>query len=155
MTLKRPWQYSHFGRDLYWSLAPQGFCLELLKEWIQSGDERNFAGALALLETHESDFVFRQPEFIEFVFGHAQKLSSECFERARSALHFCATRHGESRTIGQPGPTTLATKERAAEVAKKYPVGSTMADFYESIVKRSEARLAQEKLEDEESFESE
>lgn len=154
MSLKRAWQYSHFSRDIFWSLAPQICCLELLKEWIQSGEERTFTGALALLETHESDFVFSQPEFVEFVFNHAQKIEPDCFDRAKSALYFCATRHGESRTIGQPGPATVATKERATEAAKKFAVGSTMGVFYEGIAKHCDARLAAEKLEDEERFES-
>ena len=154
MTLKRAWQYSHFARDIYWSLAPQSVCLELLKEWIRTGGERTFVGALALLETHESDFVFSQPDFVEFVFNHAQKRGAECFDRAKSALHFCATRHGESRTIGQPGPATVATKERATEVAKKFAAGSMMAVFYEGIARHSEARLAAERLEDEDRFEN-
>jgi hypothetical protein len=66
----------------------------------------------------------------------------------------CA-RHGESRSVGQLGPTTLATKDRAAELVKKYPTSSLMANFYQAVVKQSEARLADEKLRDEELLDGE
>jgi hypothetical protein len=154
MTLKMPWQYSHFGRDLYWLLAPTDFCLEVLKEWVDSTDELKFKGALALLTESASGFVFSRPDFVELVLSHTQSRSAERFEQASSALHFCATRHGESRSIGQPGPTTVATKALAAELAKQFSAGSMMASFYEGIVKRCEARLAAEKLDDEDRFEN-
>jgi hypothetical protein len=155
MTLKRPWQYSRFGRDLYWLLAPFDYCFNTLKEWIESADDSRFKAALALLTEIESDYIFRRPDYVEFVLTKAQKHSAERFERAKSALFFCATRHGESRAVGQPGPTTLATKDRATELVKKHPTGSLLANFYQAIVKQSEARLVDEKLRDEELLEGE
>jgi hypothetical protein len=155
MTLKRPWQYSHFGRDLYWLLAPFDYCLNMLNEWIESADDSRFKAALALLTEIESDYIFRRPDYVEYVLTKAQKHSVERFEKAKSALFFCAIRHGESRAVGQPGPTTIATKDRAAELVKKYPTGSLMANFYQAVVKQSEARLADEKLRDEELLDGE
>lgn len=155
MTLKRPWQYSHFGRDLYWLLAPFDYCLNTLNEWIEAADDSRFKAALALLTEIESDYIFSRPDYVEYVLTKAQKHSVERFEKAKSALFFCAIRHGESRAVGQPGPTTLATKDRATELVKKYPAGSLMANFYQAVVKQSEARLADEKLRDEELLEGE
>ena len=139
----------------FWALAPFDFCLSILNEWNESTDEARFKAALSLLNEAESDFIFSKPECAEFILTKAQQHSMERFELAKSALVFCATRHGESRAIGQPGPTTLATKNRAAELAKKYPTGSMMTAFYESIVNRSDARLAHERLEDEDRLEGE
>jgi hypothetical protein len=153
MMLKKQWQYHFFGRELFWAIAPFEFCLNILNEWIDSPDGARFKAALSLLQEIESDFIFTKPEYVEFVLTKSQRHSIERLEQARSALLFCATRHGESRAVGQPGPTTLATKDRAAELVKKYPSGSLMADFYQNIVRRSEARLANEKLEDEERLE--
>jgi hypothetical protein len=155
MMLRRQWQYRHFARDLFWALAPFDYCLNILNEWIESPDDSRFKGALSLLSESESDFVFSRPDYAEFILTKAQSHSVERFEEARSALLFCATRHGESRAVGEPGPTTVATKDRAAELVKKYPLGSLMAEFYQSIVKHSEARLADEKLRDEEMLEGE
>ena len=155
MTRKRPWPYSHFGRDLFWLLGPFDFCLQILNEWIESDNESRFKGALALLSEIESDFIFSRPDYVESVLISAQKHGAERLKDAKSCFFFCATRHGESRTVGQPGPTTLSTKDRAAELAKKYSAGSMMAVFYESIVKQSEARLADEKLRDEELLDGE
>ncbi len=155
LTVKKQWQYQHFGRDLFWALAPFDFCLSILNEWIESTDEIRFKAALSLLYEAESDFIFSKPGCVEFILTRAQQHSMERFELAKSALLFCATRHGESRAVGQPGPTTLATKGRAAELVKKHTPGSLMAEFYQGIVGRSEARLAQEKLEDEERLEGE
>jgi hypothetical protein len=155
MTLKKQWQYRHFGRDLFWALAPFDFCLSILNEWIDSLDNTRFDAALLLLQEVESDFVFSKPECVELILTKAEKHSAERLGSAKSALLFCATRHGESRAVGQPGPATLATKGRAAELAKKHPLGSMMAEFYQSIVNRSEARLAHERLDDEERSEDE
>ena len=155
LTLKKQSHYGHFGRDLFWALASFDFCLNALKEWIESPDDSQFKAALSLLNETESDFIFSKPDYVEFVLTTAQKQSTERLDGAKSALFFCATRHGESRTVGQPGPATVAIKDRAAELAKKYPLGSLMAGFYESIVKRSEARLADDKLRDEEMIEGE
>jgi len=150
MTLSRYWQCSQFGRELFWLLGPFDFCFEVLKEWLQSTDERKFEKALSLLSESESDFVFSLPKVVESIFESAERNEFLRLDKAKSALLFCATRHGESRTIGQPGPTTLATRQRAIDLGKNYPSGSMMANFYESIVKRSDARLENERLRDEE-----
>ncbi|MEI9863585.1 MAG: hypothetical protein WDN00_03320 [Limisphaerales bacterium] len=155
MTLKRPWPYSHFGRDLFWLLGSFDFCLQILSEWIESNDESRFKGALALLSEIESDFIFSRPGYVESVLIVAQKHGAERLKEAKSCFFFCAIRHGESRVVGQPGPTTVATKDRAAELMKKYPAGSLMATFYQAIVKQSEARLAGEKLRDDELLDGE
>lgn len=155
MMLKKQWQYQHFGRDLFWALAPFDFCLSVLTEWIESSDDVRFKAALSLLYETEADFIFSKPESAEFILTKARQHGLERFGLAKSALLFCATRHGESRAVGQPGPETLATKNRAAELGKKYPLGSMMAEFYQCVVDREEARLAHERIEDEERFEGE
>ena len=156
MTLiEQPWHYSHFGRDLYWLLGPIDFCLEILKEWFESGDNSKFRKALSLMSESESDFVFSRQEFVQQVMLEGQKLGSEFFDEAKSMLVFCATRHGESRTVGQPGPTTVATKEHATQLLKQSPTGSMMAELYESIIKHSESRLQRDKIDDEDMLEAE
>ena len=66
------------------------YCLNILNEWIESADDSRFKAALALLTEIESDYIFRRPDYVEFVLTKAQKHSVERFERAKSALFFCA-----------------------------------------------------------------
>ncbi len=124
--------------------------LEVLKEWIDSGDEGKIKGVGRLLSEAPSNFVFTNVDYIEHLLDQSKNVSDECYTHVCTYLSNSANSGVHSRSIGQPSPEDVAVCDQSRAAAATLMVGSPAHKFYEELAKDAEASITRGLLEDEE-----
>lgn len=119
------------------SLDFNSVSLEILNEWINSGDSMKVEAAGQLLQDAPSSFVLKNEEFVANLLEQASSIGFECLERTRNSLFHTVVFRSLSRTIGQPSPAVVDEYEQATKISSKYPIGSLVCNFYEEIAEQA------------------
>ncbi|MFH2068274.1 MAG: DUF4062 domain-containing protein [Candidatus Omnitrophota bacterium] len=154
MTLKEKWLSSFWLPRLFEELS-DGFCLkslEVLEEWLNSGNEKKIAGASLLLREAPSDFVFTNHSFAQKMLEKAYNKSIECYRKVKGNLAGSAISGERSGTPGQPMPQDVILRDSANGMCKKLLVGSPAFWFYDTLRKHAEESIRDDLLRDEEIF---
>jgi hypothetical protein len=117
--------------------------MDVLSEWLLAGRADEFEGIAVLLEEAPGALFFTHVHLVAALLRNCQALSSDLCETVQRILLPAAM--GKSR-----GPTTgaymsdSALRTQAREAAAKLAPRSPERRFYETIVKETEALIAEE-----------
>jgi hypothetical protein len=115
--------------------------IELLKEWIQTGDEVKIKAVSNLINRFYSGFIFCHFEFVRNLIERADRVSDRCYEAVSSNLFIIAVSGTRMGIQGEPFPKDIALRDTASEKAKKFFKGSPIRKFLDSLVKRAEYNI--------------
>jgi hypothetical protein len=121
--------------------------MEVLSEWLLAGRAEEFEGIAVLLEEAPATIFFTHVQLIATLLRNCHALSTELYDSVHHALLPVAM--GKSR-----GPTTgaflsdAALRTQAREAAAKLAPRSPERRFFETIVKETEALIAEENAND-------
>lgn len=135
------------------SLDLNSVSLEVLNQWINSGDATKVKNASQLLQDASSLFVFKNNEFVANLLNQAEAVGSECLKEVRHSLLHTLVFRSLSRTVGRPSPTVVDEREQAMKIADKHPLHSSVRNFYQEIAERAQNTIQEQVEMDEELLE--
>jgi hypothetical protein len=109
--------------------------LEVLNEWVASGDRQKIETASCLVSDAPKAFVFTNVEFVANLLEQAYDLGDNCYQTVTYDLFNSATSGVRGGTPGQPFPEDIALQEKSAAVAAQFIVKSPSHRFYDSLAK--------------------
>ena len=115
--------------------------LDVLSEWIDSGDRNKIEAVGYLLSDTPKAFVFQNVNFVCNLLEQAYNLGDECYNTVSRSLFQAVTSGSRSGTPGEPFPEDVAIKEQSAAVAKKLVAESPSHQFYESLGKEAQGSI--------------
>jgi hypothetical protein len=142
------WQLAHF----YWALASNtDASLTVLLEWLLDDDEKHVAAALELTTEMPWAATITNPAFVEEALNAAHDRGPDSLSRVRDALISATVIAGShSRTLGQAPPRDVRLRDEGRACAERFAPDSQARKFFEAVVARAEANIAQAAVEDEE-----
>ena len=127
--------------------------LNVLNEWIDSGDPAMIESAARLVSGAPPGFVFKHVDFVVNLLERAHTADAGCYQRVTGRLVGCAMFGTRSGTAGQPMPQDMAIREQATAVASQLDAGSPANRFYVALAESAETSIMNDRLRDEELFE--
>jgi len=124
--------------------------LDVLGEWVDSGDEKKVRSAARLLKNAPSDLLFVRVDFVGNLLERAHAINEDCYRRVGGHLHSAAFGGTHWGTPGQPRPHDVEIRDRASEVAAAFVPGSPRRLFYDSLVESAERSIKDDLARDEE-----
>ncbi len=121
--------------------------VDVLGEWLLSGNESKLRTAVALLADAPRYLIFDSIEQIAQSLECAERFGDDCLRSVASQLHNIATLGSKSGTPGQPFPEDIQVRNRCQEVLKQLPVESVIYRFINDVL-RTANRLIQEATSD-------
>ena len=115
--------------------------LNVLEEWINSGNTDRIKSAARLVSGAQPAFVFKHVEFISNLLERGHAAGSDTYRSVSSSLASSALSGTRSGTPGQPMPHDVALKDQAAAVANQFDAGSPTHRFYALLAKGAEASI--------------
>jgi hypothetical protein len=115
--------------------------LEVLNEWIDSGDRQKIETASCLVSDAPKAFVFTNVEFVANLLEQAYELGDDCYQTVTYDLFNSATSGVRGGTPGQPFPEDIALQEKSAAVAAQFIVRSPSHRFYDSLAKDAKSSI--------------
>ncbi len=109
--------------------------LDVLSEWIDSGDRNKIEAVSCLLSDAPKAFIFQNVEFLSNLLGQAYDIGDDCYNTVSWDLFQSVTSGIRSGIPGQPFPDDVAIKEQSAAVARQLVAESPSHRFYESLAK--------------------
>ena len=146
---------SYFWLPKLFKYVSEGYCktsLEVLTEWVDSGEAKKIEAVATLLKDAEPGFIFREVNFVSRVLEKAYSVSDECYRRVSSDLSSCAISGTRSGTPGQPMPQDVALRDKSKEITKRFPPGSPTSRFFHSLIQYAETAIQETLARDEEIF---
>ena len=143
----------HFWLPKLFLQISDGFgptCLEILNEWINSGDEGKIEGAASLVGDAYANFVFRQVGFVENLLNRAAAVSEECYGRVSIDLRNSANSEVRTSTVGSPAPQEISVRDQARDAASKFVSGTPAHRFFQALADEAEASIRDGLARDEE-----
>lgn len=150
--LRGTWQVRWWLPRLFVRVAA-GFgpaSLEILGEWVDSGDPDRIEAASRLLSDAPRAFAFEHADFAVRLLEQAERAGDECYRQVMSNLYSSATGGVRSRSLGQPSPDILKLEEQASAAAATLLFGSPGQRFYASLVDHARDQLRRDAADDEE-----
>lgn len=115
--------------------------LEVLREWIDIGDEEKIKAVGTLVKEAPSDFVFSHSDFVSNLLTNAQEISDDCYREVRSDLLESVESEGRSGLVGEPSYEDQKVRNRAQEFMEMYPTGSTAWNFYKWLSEQAKRSI--------------
>jgi len=121
--------------------------MEVLSEWLLAGRADEFEGIAVLLEEAPAALFFTHVHLVATLLRNCHALDNDLYDSVQNSL--LAAAMGKTR-----GPTTgsymsdTALRTQAREAAAKLAPRSPERRFFETIVKQTEALIAEETAED-------
>lgn len=150
-----PKSHEHFWIPKLFSEISGGFsakCINILREWTESGDKNKIETVAYLLENAPTGFVFSHSGFVSELLENAYKINDGCYRNVSSCLYCSAVSGTRTGSAGQPMPQDVTLKKQAMELLKKYPAGSPTYKFYFSLIRHAENAIRDQLARDEELF---
>jgi hypothetical protein len=121
--------------------------LEVLEEWIDSGDCSKVSAAVILLEYTSLGFYIKHLKFLSNYLRRASECGSSVFDRVESAMLGCAE-YGPPRAMASlRGERSNALFHKATETLEKIQSDPLSLDFFQTLRKKGkemiEAEMAQ------------
>jgi hypothetical protein len=154
-VLRPEWQY-HFWVPKLFAFASDGFgetALDVLREWVESGEPDRIVGAARLLENADYKFVFDRHAFVGPLLTQASRAGQECYDHVRSLLFQVAIGGIVESSPGQPAPRYVEEQQRARELAAEYVGSPVISSFYVGLADWVQQQIAASLAEDEELLE--
>lgn len=154
-SLNPDWQDSFWLPKLYSYISENVSltALEVLSEWIDTGDEEKIKSVALLVKDTPVDFVFLHPDFVSNLLMSAQAISDDCYEEVRSDLSNSALYGVKTGLMGEPSHEDQKIRDRAQEFMEMYPAGSPTWRFYKWLSEQAERSIKRWLERDEEMLE--
>lgn len=152
LTMGPSWHYRYFARDLFWMVTHGGAGLDVLREWVNSGDKAKIVAAGCILEKSGKNFVFGNPEFVALMLERAAAIDEDCYGHVFVQLHSSATSGSKSGIAGQPMPRDVEVREKASLLINRFAGQPKVKAFYESLAKVAETNIRDDRARYEEMF---
>jgi len=151
-ALKSTWQFHFWIPKLYKevSLGYSPASLDILSEWIDTGDAEKIEAVSLLLSESAPVFVFSHVDFVSNMLELAYAAGEECYKRVSGNLLRSSISETRSGIPGMPMPQDVALKDQASATAPRFIVGSPTHRFYSSLVKYADASIKDQLARDEE-----
>jgi hypothetical protein len=108
--------------------------LEVLREWIDSGDPDRVIRAAQLLEGADSNVVFTEEAVVVQLLEVAELLGDDALQRVQEALVACAERrHRGGWGVGVADPADEELRDRAQQTSQRYAQGHVAHAFYRRL----------------------
>jgi hypothetical protein len=143
----------HFWLPKLFVQISDGFgptCLEILDEWINSGDEGKIEGAASLVGDAFANFVFEHVDFVENLLNRAAAISEQCYRRVSIDLQNSANSEVRTSTVGSPAPQDISVRDQARDAASKFAFGTPAQRFYQALADDAHASIRNGLARDEE-----
>lgn len=124
--------------------------LEVLREWIDSGDPEKIMAAASIVSEANPGFVFEHVGFVMNLLDRALQGGNTCHRRVSNCVYNCARSGPRQGVSGQPFPQDFALCNRAKEMAASLPAGTPVHRLFESLQKYAEAEIHDQIARDEE-----
>jgi len=130
------------------ALLSQGFddlALQVLGEWVDSGDETRLMGAVSLICASHEDFAFANQDFVVHILDVAQGLGCSTLNKVIGLLHSHTFCRGGSARSGEPIPSFVTLRDNARNASGRYPRGSAANEFYSELQRYAEDLIEHER----------
>lgn len=127
-------------------------CIDVLREWTDSGDKNKIEAIAYILQDAPAGFVFSHSKFVSELLENSYKINDDCYRNVRSYLHCSAVSGTRSGSPGQPMPQDVRLRDHAMELLKKFSTGSPTHQFYSSLIRYAENEMRDKLARDEELF---
>lgn len=107
--------------------------LDVLKEWIDSGESDKVLGAARLLEAAPLDFVFAREAQVVHLLEVAQGFGRDTLEHVQASLEASTTPLVRGGWVGAPDQADVEVRDRATATAARYPPGHVAHEFYQRL----------------------
>lgn len=124
--------------------------VEVLNEWIESGEAEKLIAVSRLLKEAFPNFVFLQEIFVANLLEKAYAIGDDCYREVGSNLMGVAISGEKMGTPGEPFPQDIALRDQSREVASRYSSGSPTHRFYEALRETMETSIKDQIARDEE-----
>jgi hypothetical protein len=122
-------------KDLYWEVShdSSNVGIDILEEWINSGDSKKLETIGTLLGKASNHFLFEKVDFVTKLLENSFDIGQECYEKIRSRL-FCAAWTGERHgNAGEPFAEDVALRDNAHRVLEQLTRGTRTYSFYKDL----------------------
>jgi len=124
--------------------------LEVLTEWIGSGEEERINAVCRVLRKAAYDFVLENPSFVDETLESVGSYDGEVFDRLKEALHSSASTGTRSGVPHKPFPKDARLQDEGKQIAKDFSPWSEAHEFYSELSRRAEKRIEDQLRRDEE-----
>ena len=155
-SLEKGWSVAHWIPELFKEVSlrfESSGSLNVLDEWINSGESLKIKLAAHIVSRAQPDFVFSHLGFISNLLERASGASHDCYQSVCSSLLRSALTGTGMGTAGQPLPKDVNMREQASAVATQFHPGDPTNRFFASLAESADASIRIQMLRDEELFE--
>ncbi len=124
------WLTEVFARLSQHYAAP---ALDILREWIDSGEPQKVINAARLLKHAGPNFIFAQETYVVSLLEVAHELDAETFQQVQDSLIASSRPTVSGGWGGTPDPSDEALRDRSAEVSQRYTQDSVAYNFYQVL----------------------
>lgn len=135
-------------KDISFAFSPAS--LQVLSEWVTSGDPTKIEVVGSIVSEASHAFVFEQIGFVTALIDRALAAGNTCHRRVLSALANSAKAQSRQGVSGQPFPQDIALRDRAAALAQTLTPGTPIRRFFEGLKQYAEGEIRDQTLRDEE-----
>ena len=115
--------------------------LDVLDEWVASGEEKKLVAVAALVSEAPTDFVFDRKEWVIKVLNQAHTLGGDCYDQVASRLSTGAVTRMKHGNHGKPFPEDLELKEQALNAMKDLEPHTATWRFYDGLRRHGEREV--------------
>ena len=115
--------------------------LQALSDWLESGAEQKTRLVAKLIQEAPPPFVFDNEAFVDRLLNAAAQINKDVSERMRAALVSSAMPFAFGGTPDLLSNERIQIRDRAKQIAEKYPSNSTMHELYMHLSKEAEYRI--------------
>ena len=124
--------------------------LDVLNEWINSGNEREIVAASELLRDAPSELVLEHFDFVANILDKAYKVGYDCYRKICGILFEATLRGGSTRAFGEPDPRDIHLRDQANKILNELMMGSPEYRFYNLLKEHAENSINRDLKKDEE-----
>lgn len=147
-------------RDIFWipilfseiskNYSPKS--IEILNEWIDTGEKDKIVGIGILIQKAPTDFLFDNTEFVSKLIETSYNIGEECHSKIIRSLNYVKISEVWSGKLGEPFTIEVKLRDLGEEYAKKYQKGSPTERFYYSLSKSARKSIENHMKWEEEKF---
>jgi hypothetical protein len=132
--------------------GPRG--MEVLREWIDSGNSAQVVAAIELLREAGPTFVFEHRHFVEHAMEKGDAQGDDCGDLVYSRLLQLSLYYGQCGLVSEIFQQDLAIRDRATVACEAIQPGTRLYRLYDAIRRHAESNIRQqaERIEEDENF---
>ena len=153
-VIDKSWQNNFWYPILFKSLAGDfnQQSIEVLMEWVQSGEKEKIKAVGILLHQTPKSFIFQNLTFVTDMLNAGNPHGEKFYKSVKTDLAYSAIYGMKHGTPGQPMQEDIELKDNSLNILRKLPKGSLIYEFFKSLAEHAEREMENQVKEDEELF---